>query len=177
MSDSTLILFRLTRLRPPQPDGARLDARIRGASRRTCPSIWRATLLARAALRGPHSFPQAPHCHHSQFRYARGSAGRQPHLCTVAFDGPIADLRFLGAANTETPTCTGCGTPLEKWPDAVSEWYSNPSAFSLTCSGCGSVRQLWDLNWHRTNAFARFGIDFWHVYPGQAIPTPSSLSS
>lgn len=96
-------------------------------------------------------------------------------LCTVAFDGPSADTRFLGAANTETPTCTGCGTPLEKWPDAVSEWYSNPSAFSLTCSGCGSVGQLWDLNWHRTNAFARFGIDFWHVHPGQAVPTPELL--
>lgn len=92
-------------------------------------------------------------------------------LCTVAFDGPSEDLRFLGAANTEAPTCAGCATPLEDWSDAVSAWYSSPADYSLTCRGCGSVRQLWELDWRRTNAFARFGIDFWHVHPGQAIPT------
>lgn len=105
----------------------------------------------------------------------RAGALWAPH--TVQVLDPSDEIKFLGAANTDDPTCPSCASAAGEWGEIAAEWYEATSGLRWSCASCGERIPIWELDWHRTCGFGRQSVDVWHVSAGGAEPSVELIGS
>ena len=88
--------------------------------------------------------------------------------CTIELPDAIEEIDFLGGSNVQNPDCPGCGIVIESWAR---------NAASITCDACGSNFELWDADWHHSNAFGRTTVDIRGIGLGEAVPSSGLLDA
>ncbi len=97
-----------------------------------------------------------------------------PH--TIEVTAPTDRIEFLGSADTVTPDCAACSTPIPDWPDVLSQRYESSSRYRWPCPSCGERSCVWDLEWHESCGFGRQSIDIWHIGFRDAVPSKRLLA-
>ena len=134
---------------------------------------------------GPRFFDLVPFEHSRRvIELKHGPGGLRPagisdsrSHCTLEISHSGTEVQFLGAANTETPSCTACGYACAGWSAMVAEWYDTPSTYVWSCPSCRTQWRPWQLDWHLTCGFGRCCIAVWHVHHGEATPSNELLSA
>ncbi len=99
-----------------------------------------------------------------------------PSMVFIEISTPTNRIEFLGGANTQDPSCRGCGCVLSDWIDCLDGWYEHGNS-EWSCSVCGQTSLIWDLDWKHTAGFAKFKISLWHIHEGEAIPSLKLLAA
>lgn len=94
--------------------------------------------------------------------------GRVCHFLPLEHAQPVARYGL----DTLIPRCPSCRQRLEQARDWLADW--EPGA-GYSCPSCGEVISLENLGWKRSAAFARFFLEVWNIYPGEAVPVDSLL--
>lgn len=90
-------------------------------------------------------------------------------FCHIALVGPGPVPRFYAGTNVKPPRCPGCGYRAEDWPAAVAAWEQDHSA-RWRCPVCGREYHAPELKWRQCAGFARFFIEIYGVFEGEAVP-------
>jgi hypothetical protein len=92
------------------------------------------------------------------------------HLSNVA-----PEPEFRGVANTLPPLCPSCHYEPEEPFEIVGKWYENKADFRWVCPHCKTSSALNEMNWRRSAGIARYTLDIWEVWQGEAIPSETLL--
>jgi hypothetical protein len=95
--------------------------------------------------------------------------------CTIKIPGPTEVIWFKGVGNVESPCCKCCNYVLEEWPDMVTAWWESKQIYFWRCPKCDAAHRPWELDWHHTNAFARYTVDITGIHYGEAVPSSELL--
>ena len=108
---------------------------------------------------------------------ARETACTEGRFCHVHLIANPKVIRFRANAGAPLPRCPLCRQVEARWSELLQRWETNPAHTRWKCQECGHQGQLYDLNFRRNGGFAHTFIEIWGVFPSEAVPGDTLLSS
>jgi hypothetical protein len=96
-------------------------------------------------------------------------------VCHLHLSDVSQEPEFRGVANTLPPLCPSCHYEPEEPFEIVGKWYENKASFLWVCPNCTASSALNKMNWRRSAGIARYTLDIWEVWQGEATPSEALL--